>query len=85
MSMPERQSLSRVPRSPWPLSATFAQPRRFYDLVIEICSVGYGTSTPASWIVRGMLERSVEEVTNLLADRFEDMPVEAGHRSRDFR
>ncbi|MFB9309861.1 error-prone DNA polymerase [Agromyces hippuratus] len=36
-------------------------------------------------IVRGMLERSHEGVTNLVADRFEPLTVSAPHRSRDFR
>jgi error-prone DNA polymerase len=36
-------------------------------------------------IVRGMLERSMEGVTNLLADRFEDLRVGVQHQSRDFR
>lgn len=36
-------------------------------------------------IVRGMLERSREGVTNLVADRFEPLTVSAPHRSRDFR
>ena len=36
-------------------------------------------------IVRGMLERSPDGVTNLIADRFESLTVSAPHRSRDFR
>jgi error-prone DNA polymerase len=36
-------------------------------------------------IVRGMLERSVEGVTNLVADGFEDLRVGVRHQSRDFR
>ncbi|NYD66150.1 error-prone DNA polymerase [Agromyces atrinae] len=36
-------------------------------------------------IVRGILERSREGVTNLVADRFESLTVSAPHRSRDFR
>ena len=36
-------------------------------------------------IVRGMLERSPEGVTNLLADRFEILPLVAKTSSRDFR
>ncbi|MDQ0575374.1 error-prone DNA polymerase [Agromyces albus] len=36
-------------------------------------------------IVRGMLERSPEGVTNLVADRFERLVVSAPGRSRDFR
>ena len=36
-------------------------------------------------VVRGILERSAEGVTNLIADRFESLTVSAPHRSRDFR
>jgi error-prone DNA polymerase len=36
-------------------------------------------------IVRGILERSAEGVTNLVADRFERLTVSAPARSRDFR
>ncbi|GAA4068572.1 error-prone DNA polymerase [Microbacterium laevaniformans] len=36
-------------------------------------------------IARGMLERSPEGVTNLVADAFEDLRVVVRHRSRDFR
>jgi error-prone DNA polymerase len=36
-------------------------------------------------IVRGMLERSAEGVTNLVADRFEPLPLSAKTRSRDFQ
>ena len=36
-------------------------------------------------IVRGILERSPEGVTNLVADRFEPLTVSAPTRSRDFR
>ena len=36
-------------------------------------------------IARGMLERSPEGVTNLVADAFEDLRVGVRHRSRDFR
>jgi error-prone DNA polymerase len=36
-------------------------------------------------IVRGILERSPDGVTNLIADRFESLTVSAPHRSRDFR
>jgi len=56
-----------------------------------ICSVGVwnryrrvARESPAL-IVRGVLERSVEGVTNLLADRFEDLRVGVSHASRDFR
>jgi error-prone DNA polymerase len=36
-------------------------------------------------VVRGVLERSEEGVTNLLADRFESLRVPVAHRSRDFQ
>jgi error-prone DNA polymerase len=36
-------------------------------------------------IVRGILERSAEGVTNLLADRFEVLPLSTRTVSRDFR
>ena len=36
-------------------------------------------------IARGMLERSPEGVTNLVADAFEDLRIGVRHRSRDFR
>jgi error-prone DNA polymerase len=36
-------------------------------------------------IVRGVLERSPEGVTNLLADKFEELRMTPRTRSRDFR
>ncbi|GAA2753359.1 error-prone DNA polymerase [Amnibacterium kyonggiense] len=36
-------------------------------------------------IVRGILERSAEGVVNVVADRFERLPIGAKHVSRDFR
>jgi error-prone DNA polymerase len=36
-------------------------------------------------IVRGILERSADGVTNLVADRFERLIMSAPARSRDFR
>jgi error-prone DNA polymerase len=36
-------------------------------------------------IVRGILERSPEGVVNIVADRFERLPIGAKHASRDFR
>jgi error-prone DNA polymerase len=36
-------------------------------------------------IVRGILERSPEGVVNIVADRFERLPIGAKHTSRDFR
>lgn len=70
---------------------TFLNLEDEHGLVNVICSVGVwnryrriARDAPAL-IVRGMLERSVEGVTNLLADRFEDLQVAIAHRSRDFR
>ena len=60
-------------------------------LVNVICSVGVWTryrrvarEAPAM-IIRGVLERSPEGVTNLLADRFEVLEMAPKVRSRDFR
>ncbi len=36
-------------------------------------------------IVRGMIERSAEGVTNIIADGFEPLTAPAAHRSRDYR
>ncbi|MBB2974999.1 error-prone DNA polymerase [Microbacterium endophyticum] len=62
-----------------------------HGIINVICSVGVFTrhrrvarDSPAV-IVRGILERSPEGVTNLVADRFEDLQVGVGHRSRDYR
>jgi error-prone DNA polymerase len=70
---------------------TFINLEDEHGLVNVICSVGVWNhyrrvvrDSPAL-IVRGMLERSSEGVTNLLADRFEDMRVAVHHQSRDFR
>ena len=70
---------------------TFLNLEDEHGLVNVICSVGVwnryrrvARESPAL-IVRGVLERSVEGVTNLLADRFEDLRVGVSHASRDFR
>lgn len=70
---------------------TFINLEDEHGLVNIICSVGVWNryrrvvrDSPAL-IVRGMLERSPEGVTNLLADRFEDLRVGVQHQSRDFR
>ncbi len=70
---------------------TFINLEDEHGLVNVICSVGVWNryrrvvrDSPAL-IVRGMLERSVEGVTNLLADGFEDLRVGVQHQSRDFR
>ncbi len=60
-------------------------------LVNVICGVGVWnryrriTRDARAMIVRGILERSPEGVTNLLADRFEVLEMRPQTRSRDFR
>ncbi|AMM33771.1 DNA polymerase III subunit alpha [Sinomonas atrocyanea] len=56
-----------------------------------VCSIGVWTryrrtaqAAPAM-VIRGMLERSKEGVTNLVADRLEALPLKAKTASRDFR
>lgn len=70
---------------------TFLNLEDEHGLVNVICSLGVwnryrrvARDAPAL-IVRGVLERSPEGVTNVLADRFEDLRVEIQHQSRDFR
>ena len=70
---------------------TFINLEDEHGLVNVICSTGVWSryrrvarDAPAL-IIRGMLERSVEGVTNLLADRFEDLRMGVSHSSRDFR
>ncbi|MCC2030924.1 error-prone DNA polymerase [Microbacterium allomyrinae] len=70
---------------------TFLNLEDEHGLVNVVCSVGVWNryrrvvrDSPAL-IVRGMLERSIEGVTNLIADRFEDLRVGVEHRARDFR
>ena len=70
---------------------TFLNLEDEHGLVNVICSVGVWNryrrvlrDSPAL-IARGLLERSPEGVTNLLADRFEDLRVGVPHSSRDFR
>ncbi|WP_243233522.1 error-prone DNA polymerase [Microbacterium sp. CIAB417] len=70
---------------------TFLNLEDEHGLVNVICSTGVWNryrrivrDSPAL-IVRGMLERSVEGVTNLVADAFEDLRVGVSHRSRDFQ
>jgi len=60
-------------------------------LVNVICGVGVWTryrqvtrDAPAM-IIRGILERSEEGVTNLVADRFEVLRMAPQTKSRDFR
>ncbi|MET0990664.1 MAG: error-prone DNA polymerase, partial [Glaciihabitans sp.] len=60
-------------------------------LVNVICSVGVWnryrriTRDAPAMIIRGMLERSAEGVTNLVADRFEVLRMSPQTKSRDFR
>ncbi|MFE1664123.1 error-prone DNA polymerase [Microbacterium sp. P02] len=70
---------------------TFLNLEDEHGLVNVICSVGVWNRHRAvlrdspALIVRGMLERSVEGVTNLVADNCEDLRVGVEHQSRDFR
>jgi error-prone DNA polymerase len=70
---------------------TFMNLEDEHGLVNVICSVGVwkryrriARDSPAL-IVRGILERSPEGVTNLLADRFEPLVLAARTASRDFQ
>jgi error-prone DNA polymerase len=60
-------------------------------MVNVICTVGVWNRyrrvarTAPALVVRGMLERSEEGVINILADRFEPLPVAATSGSRDFQ
>jgi error-prone DNA polymerase len=70
---------------------TFINLEDEHGLVNIVCSVGVWNryrrivrDSPAL-IARGILERSPEGVTNLVADRFEDLRVGVQHRARDFR
>lgn len=70
---------------------TFLNLEDEHGLMNIICSVGVwnryrrvARESPGL-IVRGMLERSVEGVTNVVADGFTDLRVGVSHASRDFR
>ncbi|HOQ22662.1 MAG TPA: helix-hairpin-helix domain-containing protein, partial [Microbacterium sp.] len=70
---------------------TFLNLEDEHGLMNVICSKGVWDryrrvlrDSPAL-IARGILERSAEGVTNLLADAFEDLRLGVTHRSRDFR
>ncbi|NLP82521.1 error-prone DNA polymerase [Microbacterium sp. CFH 90308] len=70
---------------------TFLNLEDEHGLVNIVCSVGVWNryrrivrDSPAL-VARGILERSAEGVTNLVADRFEDLRVGVQHRARDFR
>ncbi|GAB3598667.1 error-prone DNA polymerase [Microbacterium tumbae] len=70
---------------------TFLNLEDEHGLVNVVCSPGVwkrhqrvARDSPAL-IVRGILERSEEDVVNVLADAFEDLRTGIAHRSRDFR
>ena len=70
---------------------TFLNLEDEHGLVNIVCSLGVWNryrrivrDSPAL-IARGILERSSEGVTNLIADAFEDLRVGVQHRARDFR
>lgn len=70
---------------------TFINLEDEHGLVNIVCSVGVWNryrrvvrDAPAL-IARGILERSPEGVTNLVADGFEDLRVGVQHKARDFR
>ncbi|MCU1529931.1 MAG: dnaE2, partial [Frondihabitans sp.] len=70
---------------------TFINLEDEHGLVNVICTVGVwnryrrtAREEPAL-VIRGILERSTEGVTNLLADRFEALRVSIAHSSRDFQ
>lgn len=70
---------------------TFINLEDEHGLVNIVCSLGVWNryrrivrDSPAL-IARGILERSAEGVTNLIADGFEDLRVGVQHRARDFR
>jgi error-prone DNA polymerase len=70
---------------------TFLNLEDEHGLMNIICSVGVWNRyrriarESSALIVRGMLERSVEGVTNVVADAFTDLRVGVSHASRDFR
>jgi error-prone DNA polymerase len=60
-------------------------------LINVVCSVGFWkhyrkvAQGAAALLVRGKLERTVDGVVNVVADRFDPLPVAASVPSRDFR
>ena len=70
---------------------TFLNLEDEHGLINVVCSQGVWTRhrrvarDSSALIVRGMLERSPEGVTNLLADYFEPLRLKIRHTSRDFR
>jgi error-prone DNA polymerase len=70
---------------------TFLNLEDEHGIVNVVCSMGVWSryrrvvrDSPAL-IVRGIIERSVEGVVNLVADAFDDLRVGVAHRSRDFQ
>ncbi|WOP17562.1 error-prone DNA polymerase [Raineyella sp. LH-20] len=69
---------------------TFVNLEDEHGMVNVICSAGVWTRyrrlirEARGLIVRGILERSAEGVTNLVADHVEPLPVTVRHTSRDF-
>ncbi|MFT3970268.1 MAG: error-prone DNA polymerase [Micropruina sp.] len=70
---------------------TFLNLEDEHGLINVICSQGVWTRhrrvarDSSALVVRGMVERSPEGVTNLLADHFEPLRLAIRHASRDFR
>ncbi len=70
---------------------TFVNLEDEHGMINVICSAGFWTRyrrvlrEAPGLIVRGILERSPEGVTNVLADHVEALPVTVRHASRDFR
>lgn len=70
---------------------TFLSLEDEYGLLNVVCSPGVWqryrvvARTSPAVVARGKLERSPEGVVNLLADRFEPLPIQVWHRSRDFQ
>jgi error-prone DNA polymerase len=69
---------------------TFLSLEDEFGLLNVVCSMGVWqryrsvARNSAAVVVRGLLERSPEGVTNVLADRIEVLPIFVPHRSRDF-
>lgn len=70
---------------------TFVNLEDEHGLINVVCSMGAWTRyrrtarESSALIVRGILERSPEGVTNLLADRIERLNIGIAHASRDFQ
>jgi error-prone DNA polymerase len=70
---------------------TFVNIEDEHGIVNIVCSTGLWARhrrvarESKALIARGILERSAEGVTNLLADRLEPLPIAVPHSSRDFQ